>query len=62
MFSEIFQTLGDVARSPIQFVYIHKGEKGVRTVTLDMCNKQAPGITSICKTHVKYMSNGYRLR
>lgn len=43
MFSKIFQILGDVARSPIRFPYIHGGEEGIRTVTVDMCKKQAPG-------------------
>ncbi len=43
MFSEIFQILGDVARSPVRFPHIHGGEQGIRTITIDMCKKQAPG-------------------
>ncbi len=43
MFSEIFQILGDVARSPVRFPHIHGGEQGIRTITIDMCKKQALG-------------------
>ena len=43
MLSKLFQILGDVGRSPIKFPYIHGGEEGILTVTVDMCKKQAPG-------------------
>jgi hypothetical protein len=46
MFSEIFQILEDVSRSPVQFPHIHGGEQGIRTVTVDMCKKQGPGMKS----------------
>ena len=50
MFSRIFQILGDVARCPVKFPYIHGGEEGIRVATVDMCRKQAPG-----KYYVRYI-------
>ncbi len=55
MFSQIFLVLEDVARSPIRFPHIHGGEQGLRTVTIDMCNKQAGGMLSICWWYVMHM-------
>ena len=51
MFKLIFQTLQDVARQPIHFAHIH--QEGLRTVTVDMCKKQAPG-------KIKYIDDIYR--
>ena len=51
MFCEMFRILGDVARSPIRFPHIHGGEQGIRTVTVDMCRKQAPGINNLPLAH-----------
>jgi hypothetical protein len=48
MFCQVFSILENVARSPIRFPHIHGGEQGLRIVTIDMCNKQAPGMLSIC--------------
>ena len=43
MFKLMFTVLQDVSRRPIYFSHIHGGEQGIRTVTVDMCNKQGPG-------------------
>ncbi|KAB8228235.1 uncharacterized protein BDW43DRAFT_304052 [Aspergillus alliaceus] len=44
MFSKIFKILGDVARSPVHFAHISPGEENeIRTITVDMCRKQAGG-------------------
>ena len=42
MFTLMFEVLQNVARRPIHFAHI-TGIEGLRTVTLDMCKKQAPG-------------------
>jgi hypothetical protein len=43
MFHHIFKVLGEVGRCPVRFPHIHGGEQGIRTITVDMCKKQAPG-------------------
>jgi hypothetical protein len=40
----MFQVLEDTANSPTKFPHIHGGETGIRTITVDMCRKQAPGM------------------
>ena len=59
MFSQIFSILEDVARFPIRFPHIHGGEQGPRTITVDMCKKQAPGMKSICIHHAVHMLTIY---
>jgi hypothetical protein len=54
MFHHIFRVLGEVARCPVQFPYIHRTQQGIRTVTVDMCKKQAPG--KILKIYIYYIS------
>ncbi|KAJ5110975.1 hypothetical protein N7532_001510 [Penicillium argentinense] len=47
LFEKIFKTLGDVGRKPVQWAYQLGGDDscdGIRTVTVDMCKKQAPGL------------------
>jgi len=47
LFQKIFQILGDVGRKPIRWAYQQGGgdhSDGIRTVTVDMCKKQAPGM------------------
>ncbi len=61
MFTEIFQILEDVARSPVQFPHIHGGEEGIRTVTVDMCKKQGPGMISTYNAYTLRMLNIYRI-
>jgi hypothetical protein len=61
MFSEMFQILEDVSRSPIRFPHIHGGEQGIRTVTVDMCKKQGPGIETTYKTYAVHMLKIYRI-
>ncbi|RKF71472.1 hypothetical protein GcM3_101022 [Golovinomyces cichoracearum] len=43
MFKEIFRVLDDVGRFSVQVGHIHHTEDALRTVTVDMCNKQASG-------------------
>lgn len=41
--------LGDVGRREVQFAYrygAHEDSGGIRTITVDMCKKQAPGMPS----------------
>jgi len=59
MFIQMFPILEDVARSPIRFPHIHGGEQGLRTVTIDMCKKQAPGKIGICGYHATHMLSIY---
>lgn len=61
MFSQIFQILEDVGRCPVRFPHIHEGEEGIRTITLDMCMKQAPGTISMYHAYVIHMLNIYRI-
>jgi hypothetical protein len=61
MFIELFQILEDVGRSPIRFPHIHGGEKGIRTITVDMCKKQGPGIMCTCKDYAMHMLIIYRI-
>ncbi len=59
MFSQIFPILEDVARSSIRFPYIHGGEQGLRTVTIDMCKKQASGRMRICRHCARHVLKFY---
>lgn len=43
LFSRFFAAIADVTRQPIRFAYLHHGQ-GIRTITVDMCNKQAAGM------------------
>jgi hypothetical protein len=43
LFRELFSTLADVARKPIYFAYLDTHGRGIRTITADMCKKQAGG-------------------
>jgi hypothetical protein len=43
LFERLFQMLGNTARSPIRFHHIHGGNESIHTITVDMCQKQAPG-------------------
>jgi hypothetical protein len=46
LFERLFRTLGNVGRKPVSFAYMLGGEdaaEGIRTVTVDMCKKQAAG-------------------
>lgn len=43
MFHQLFATLSEVAHEDVLFTHIHGGETGIRAVTIDMCQKQAPG-------------------
>ena len=42
IFELVFQVLGDTARKPVQFAHIHG--TGLRTITVNMCKKQAGGL------------------
>ncbi|KAJ6002324.1 hypothetical protein N7522_007551 [Penicillium canescens] len=47
LFERLFKVLGDVGRKPVSWAYQLGGDddaEGIRTVTLDMCKKQAPGL------------------
>jgi hypothetical protein len=46
LFEKLFKMLGDTARHEVQWAYLYglsKDMTGIRTVTVDMCRKQAPG-------------------
>ncbi len=54
LFEKIFKILGDVGRKPIRWAYQLGRDnscEGIRTVTVDMCKKQAPGTLFICLTY-----------
>ena len=55
MFAEIFQILGDVACSSVQFPHIHEDEQDLHTITVDMCKKQDSSITCTCKAYTVHM-------
>ena len=42
MFGLMFKVLEDTARETISFAHIWP-EQGLRTISVDMCQKQAPG-------------------
>lgn len=47
LFEKLFKVLGDVGRKPVTWAYqvgADDSADGIRTVTLDMCKKQAPGM------------------
>jgi hypothetical protein len=48
MFELVFAQLAQAARTIIHWPHIHGTDKGLRTIGLDMCNKQAGGM------HIKY--------
>ena len=48
LFAKCFKILGDVARQPVKWAYMYGSDDSVgriRTVTVDMCRKQAPGMS-----------------
>ena len=52
MFTRLFTVLEQVSRQNIKFPYIHHTQRGIRTISLDMCKKQAGGMCSICHAYV----------
>jgi hypothetical protein len=44
LFTRIFKVLETTSRIVIKFPYIHNVERGIRTIGLDMCKKQAGGM------------------
>lgn len=44
MFEILFAELGKAARQEVSFAHIHPAGCGIRTITVDMCMKQAPGM------------------
>lgn len=53
MFEKLFFHLGDVGRNPVHWAYLKQTDNaaGIRSITLDMCRKQAAGMyigSSIC--------------
>ena len=61
MFASIFKVLSEVARQQVIFAHIDQTDYGLRTITLDMCKKQAGGKLAICFTCTKYTLNSFRL-
>ena len=62
LFEKLFKVLGDVARKPVTWAYDHGNNDnlpGIRTVTLDMCKKQAADIYlfELCDTYAEHMLN-----
>lgn len=53
LFSLLFELLGNVARQPVRWAYLH--HEGIRAVTVDMCKKQAGGrhMLCLCGAHAK---------
>jgi hypothetical protein len=47
MFKAIFEVLDNAAHTRVRFAYLDQVDKGLRTIGLDMCKKQAPGICSV---------------
>ena len=47
MFELIFSVLAQASQSLVHWPYIHGTEQGLRTIGLDMCNKQAGGMLCI---------------
>ena len=41
MFQALFDALGEAVNEPIRFQHIHN--RGIATISVDMCNKQAGG-------------------
>jgi hypothetical protein len=51
LFEKAFKILGDVGREPTKWAYQLGHDdlcEGIRTITVDMCKKQAPGRLHIC--------------
>ena len=49
--------LGDVSNEPVRFPHIHGGDHGIRTITVDMCGKQAHGMYTIAWVYILHMLN-----
>jgi hypothetical protein len=54
MFKAIFEVLDNAAGTRIRFAYLDQTEQGIRTIGLDMCRKQAPGIYSAYALRILY--------
>jgi hypothetical protein len=55
MFKHIFRVLSTVAGEDVQFWHMNEKEQGIRTITVDMCRKQGPGMSIF--TYGIYMEN-----
>jgi hypothetical protein len=58
LFEKAFKILGNIGREPIKWAYQLGSDdscEGIRTITVDMCKKQAPGRLCICLAYVKPM-------
>ena len=47
IFQRLFDIIKDTAREPVQFSYLTRTD-GLRTITVDMCAKQAGGTYMYC--------------
>ena len=57
MFEEVFRVLGEVSREPVRWAYLDSTSTGIRTVGVDMCKKQAPGIEPAFVQHIIACTN-----
>jgi hypothetical protein len=48
LFKLLFSLVEEACREKMQFWHIHKTERSVRTIGVDMCNKQAGGMYMLC--------------
>lgn len=55
MFTQIFQTLKEIAQQKVRFSHINRIAKNVRIVTININKKQAKNIFNICSNYVKYI-------
>lgn len=53
LFHNLFRVLGEVARKPVSFAHIHTF--GIRSISVDMCSKQAGGMLSLYSAYTQYI-------
>lgn len=62
MFTAVFETLSNVSRGGVVFAHIDQTNRGLRTITLDMCRKQAGGKLFLRSAYTKHILISFRLR
>lgn len=59
LFTRIFEVLANASRQTLRFCYLHHTNRGIRSIGLDMCMKQAGGkyMYHICIAYANNMQD-----